>query len=73
MRCSVRREQPAAFWGATVSGFLYAVEPGVPLLTMGLLYLLVTVALLVVPSIRHVFSAVSVGHGRVGQSESGAP
>jgi MFS family permease len=52
--------------GATVSGFLYAVEPGVPSLTMGVLYLLVTVALLVVPALRHSFSAVSVGHGRVG-------
>ena len=57
--------------GATVSGFLYAVEPGVPLLTMGVLYLLVTVALLVVPVLRHRCSAVSVGHGSVGQSESG--
>jgi len=59
--------------GATVSGFLYAVEPGMPLLTMGVLYLLVTVALLVVPVLRHRCSAVSVGHGRVGQSESGTP
>jgi hypothetical protein len=38
--------------GATVSGVLYAVEPGVPLLTMGMLYLLVAVVLLVVPAIR---------------------
>lgn len=39
--------------GATVSGFLYAMEPGVPLLAMGVLYLLVPVALLVVPAIRY--------------------
>ncbi len=52
--------------GATASGFLYAVEPGAPLLAMGLLYLLVAMAWLVVPAIRHLFSAVSVGHGRVG-------
>jgi MFS family permease len=36
--------------GATVSGFLYAMEPGVPLLAMGVLYLLVPVALPVVPA-----------------------
>jgi hypothetical protein len=30
--------------GAAASGVLYAVEPGVPLLTMGVLYLLVAVA-----------------------------
>lgn len=32
--------------GATVLGWLYAVEPGMPLLTMGMLYLLVAVVLL---------------------------
>jgi MFS family permease len=54
--------------GATVSGFLYAVEPGVPLMAMGLLYLLVAVALLVESAIGHIFSAVSAGHGRAGHS-----
>jgi MFS family permease len=54
--------------GATVSGFLYAVEPGVPLLAMGVLYLLVAVTLLVVPAMRHVFRPVSIGHGKAGQS-----
>jgi hypothetical protein len=49
-----------------VSGFLYAVEPGVPLLAMGVLYLLVAVALLVESAIGHIFSAVSAGHGRGG-------
>jgi MFS family permease len=48
--------------GATVSGVLYAVEPGVPLLAMGVLYLLVALALLVVPAIRHLFRAVSIEH-----------
>jgi len=38
--------------GATVSGLLYTVEPGMPLLAMGVLYLLVPVALLVVPARR---------------------
>jgi MFS family permease len=54
--------------GATVSGFLYAVEPGIPLLAMGVLYLLVAVALPVVAAIRHLFRAISIGHGRTGQS-----
>jgi MFS transporter, DHA1 family, multidrug resistance protein len=54
--------------GAMVSGFLYAVEPGVPLLAMGVLYLLVAVALLVESAIGHIFSAVSAGHGRGGHS-----
>jgi hypothetical protein len=31
--------------GAAASGWLYTVEPGVPLLAMGVFYLLVTVAL----------------------------
>jgi MFS family permease len=47
--------------GATVSGFLYAMEPGVPLLAMGVLYLLVPVALLVVPAIRYIFGTASSG------------
>jgi MFS family permease len=38
--------------GATVSGVLYAVEPGMPLLAMGMLYLLVAGVLLGVPAIR---------------------
>jgi MFS family permease len=59
--------------GAMVSGFLYAVEPGMPLLAMGVLYLLVAVALLVVPAIRHLFSTVSIGHGRAGQSVITSP
>ena len=51
--------------GATVSGFLYAVEPGVPLLAMGVLYVLVAMAMLAVPAIRQLFRTVSVGHGRI--------
>jgi MFS transporter, DHA1 family, solute carrier family 18 (vesicular amine transporter), member 1/2 len=39
--------------GAMVSGVLYAIEPGMPLLAMGVLYLLVPVALLMVPARRH--------------------
>jgi MFS family permease len=39
--------------GAIASGVLYAVEPGMPLLVMGVLYLLVPVALLIVPARRH--------------------
>jgi MFS family permease len=54
--------------GATVSGVLYAVEPGVPLLAMGVLYLLVAMALLVESAIGHLFGAVSAGHGRAGHS-----
>jgi len=50
--------------GAAVSGVLYAVEPGVPLLAMGMLYLLVALALLVVPAIRHLFRAVSIGRSK---------
>lgn len=38
----------------------YAVEPGVPLLAMGVLYLLVVVALMVVPAIRQRCRAVSM-------------
>jgi MFS family permease len=54
--------------GATVSGFLYTVEPGAPLLAMGVLYLLVAMALLVESAIGHIFGAVSAGHGRAGHS-----
>jgi MFS family permease len=39
--------------GAMVSGVLYTIEPGVPLLVMGVLYLLVPVALLVPSARRH--------------------
>jgi MFS family permease len=39
--------------GAITSGVLYAVEAGMPLLVMGVLYLLVPVALLIVPARRH--------------------
>jgi MFS transporter, DHA1 family, tetracycline resistance protein len=46
--------------GATVAGLLYAVEPGIPLLAMGVLYLLVAVVLLVVPAIRQKCRAVSM-------------
>jgi MFS family permease len=56
--------------GAMVSGVLYAIEPGMPLLVMGMLYLLVPVALLMVPARRHLCRAVSIGHGRAAQSES---
>jgi MFS family permease len=38
---------------AIASGVLYAVEPGRPLLVMGVFYLLVPVALLIVPARRH--------------------
>jgi MFS family permease len=53
--------------GATISGVLYAVEPGVPLLAMGVLYLLVVLALLVVPAVRQMFRAVSTGHSKAGR------
>jgi MFS family permease len=59
--------------GATVSGVLYAVEPGVPLLAMGVLYLLVAVALLVVPAIRHLSRAVCTGHHKTGRSVGLSP
>jgi DHA1 family multidrug resistance protein-like MFS transporter len=39
--------------GAMVSGVLYAVAPGMPLLVMGVLYLLVAVTLLMVPARRY--------------------
>jgi hypothetical protein len=54
--------------GATVSGVLYVIEPGMPLLAMGVLYLLVAMALLVASAIGHLFGAVSTGHGRAGHS-----
>ena len=38
--------------GAMVAGWLYTIEPGMPLLAMGVLYLLVAVGLWVVPAIR---------------------
>lgn len=50
--------------GATASGVLYTVEPGVPLLTMGMLYLLVSVVLLVIPAMRQRFSTVNTWHSR---------
>jgi MFS family permease len=62
-----------SFVAATLSGFLYAVEPGVPLLAMGMLYLLVPVVLLVGPAIRRIFSTVSAGHGRAGPSAISPP
>jgi MFS family permease len=51
--------------GAMASGVLYAVEPGMPLLAMGVLYVLVAMALLVVPTIQYLFRAVSIGQGRI--------
>ena len=47
--------------GATVAGWLYTIAPGMPLLAMGVLYLLVAVLLLVVPAIRQRCRAVSMG------------
>src|SRR5207244_10702643 len=44
--------------GAAASGWLYTFELGMPLLTMGMLYLLVAVVLLVVPAIRQRYRAV---------------
>ena len=50
--------------GATVAGWLYAIAPGMPLLAMGVLYLLVAVVLLVVPAIRQRCRAVGMGHAQ---------
>jgi hypothetical protein len=54
--------------GATVSGVPYVVEPGVPLLAMGVLYLLVAMASLEESAIGRIFGAVSAGHGRAEHS-----
>jgi hypothetical protein len=43
------------------------------LYTLPAIVLLVPVALLVVPARRHLCSAVSIGHGKVRQSESNVP
>jgi hypothetical protein len=48
--------------GATASGLLYAVEPGVPLLTEGILYLLVALTLTVVRAMAYLSSLVRIGH-----------
>jgi hypothetical protein len=54
--------------GAAVSGVLYVVEPGVPLLAMAVLYLLVAMALLVESAIGRLFGAVRAWHGGAGHS-----
>jgi MFS family permease len=48
--------------GATASGMLYAVEPGVPLLVEGLLYLMVAVAVTAVRAMVHLSRSRRVGH-----------
>jgi MFS family permease len=49
--------------GATASGLLYAVEPGVPLLAEGILYLLVALTLTSVRAMVYLSSLVRIGHG----------
>lgn len=53
--------------GATASGFLYAVEPGVPWFATGLLYLLVALALTVVRAMAYLSPPVRLGHAGEGR------
>ena len=48
--------------GATASGLLYAVEPGVPLLPEGILYLIVALTLTAVQAMACLSSLVRIGH-----------
>jgi len=61
---------PGCLLGATVSGLLYAVEPGVPWLTTGVLYLIVAVALTVGPAIARTTTPVRCGCEREGKPET---
>jgi 3-oxoacyl-(acyl-carrier-protein) synthase len=48
--------------GATASGLLYAVEPGVPLLAEGILYLIVALTLTALQAMACLSSLVRIGH-----------
>jgi MFS family permease len=58
--------------GAAASGWLYTVEPGVPLLAMGVLYLLVTVALIAGSAMSRSSSPVCDGYEGAGNQRQTA-